>query len=133
MEEADQLAHDVAIMNAGRIVAQGTPAELKASIGADVVTVHIEGDGAERSRAEQAARKLEGVEDVRVIEDSIVVYVREGERAIARIVVVLDEARVRVGEVTLARPSLDDVFLRKTGHHIEEHEAHTVPYPSAAR
>ncbi len=133
MEEADQLAHDVAIMNAGRIVARGTPAELKASIGSDVVTVHIEGDSGELARAEQAVRRLEGVEDAKALEDSIVVYVREGRRAIARIVRVLDEAGVPVGEVTLAHPSLDDVFLRKTGHHIEPPEAHTLPYASAAR
>jgi ABC-2 type transport system ATP-binding protein len=51
MEEADQLAHDVAIISVGRIVSQGSPAELKASIGADVVTVHIEGEaGAPRRR-----------------------------------------------------------------------------------
>jgi ABC-2 type transport system ATP-binding protein len=131
MEEADQLAHDVAIMNSGRIVAQGTPAELKASIGSDVVTVHIEG-GDELPRAEQAVRRLEGVEDAKALEDTVVVYVREGRRAIARIVRALDEAGVHVGEVTLAHPSLDDVFLRKTGHHIEPHEAHTLPYPSAA-
>jgi len=133
MEEADQLAHDVAIISVGRIVSQGSPAELKASIGADVVTVHIEGDAAELMRAEEALQRLEGVEDARVLEDSVVVYVREGRRAVARIVRLLDEAGVHVGEVTLAHPTLDDVFLRKTGHHIEPHEAHTMPYPSASR
>ncbi len=133
MEEADQLAHDVAIISVGRIVAQGSPAELKASIGADVVTVHIEGDAGELMRAEEALRQLEGVEDVRVLEDAVIVYVREGRRAVARIVRVLDEAGVHVGEVTLAHPSLDDVFLRKTGHHIEPHEEHAMPYLSASR
>jgi ABC-2 type transport system ATP-binding protein len=133
MEEADQLAHDVAIISVGRIVSQGSPAELKASIGSDVVTVHIEGDAAELMRAEEALRRLEGVEDAKVVEDSVVVYVREGRRAVARIVRLLDEAGVHVGEVTLAHPTLDDVFLRKTGHHIEPHEAHAMPYPSASR
>ena len=120
-------------MNVGRIVAQGSPAELKASIGADVVTVHIEGDAGELARAEETLRRLEGVEDARALEDAVVVYVREGPRAVAHIVRLLDEARVHVGEVTLAHPALDDVFLRKTGHHIEPHEAHAMPYPSASR
>jgi len=133
MEEADQLAHDVAIMNVGRIVSQGSPALLKAGIGADVVTVHIEGDPSELARAEEALRQLEGVEDTKVLEDSVIVYVREGRRAVAHIVRLLDEAGVHVGEVTLAHPTLDDVFLRKTGHHIEPHEAHVMPYPSASR
>jgi len=133
MEEADQLAHDVAIMNAGHIVAQGTPAELKAEIGADVVTVRIEGDANDVARAAQAAQQLEGVEDVRTLEDSIVVYVREGRRAVARIAVLLDEAGVHVGEVALAHPTLDDVFLRKTGHHIESHEPYGAPAMAGQR
>jgi hypothetical protein len=48
-----------------------------------------------------------------------VIYVREGSAAIARIVLLLAEASVPVREVTLAQPTLDDVFLRKTGHHLE--------------
>jgi ABC-2 type transport system ATP-binding protein len=124
MEEADQLAADVAIMSQGRIVAQGSPAELKADIGADVVSVHIEGGAGEIARAEDALRRLEGVEEVRAVEETIVVYVRDGRRAVARIAVLLDEASVAVGEMTLAHPTLDDVFLRATGHHIEPQEAH---------
>jgi ABC-2 type transport system ATP-binding protein len=127
MEEADQLAQDVAIMSAGRIVARGSPAELKASIGADVVTVHVEGAADELARAEQVVRGLEGVEDVRAVDDSVVVYIREGQRAVAPLVMLLNQASLRIGEVTLARPTLDDVFLRKTGHHIEDHETRDVP------
>ncbi len=119
MEEADQLAHDVAIMNAGHVVARGSPAELKAQIGADVVTVHIEGDGDQLERATLAVRPLEGLEDARIVDGSLVIYVRDGQRAIARVVMLLGEAAVSVGEITLARPTLDDVFLRITGHHIE--------------
>ncbi|MDE3095152.1 MAG: ATP-binding cassette domain-containing protein [Chloroflexota bacterium] len=123
LEEADRLAHDVAIMSAGRIVAQGSPAALKASIGTDVVTVRIEdGDGL-LLRAEQAVRRLEGIEEVRIVDDSVVVYVREGSAAIARIILLLNDASIPVREVTLAQPTLDDVFLRKTGHHIESEAA----------
>ena len=63
LEEADRLAHDVAIMDAGRIVAQGSPTELKASIGTDVVSLHIEGGADELARAEEAVRRFEGVEE----------------------------------------------------------------------
>jgi ABC-2 type transport system ATP-binding protein len=126
LEEADRLADNVAIMNLGRIVAEGSPAELKAGIGTDVVSVHIEGGPDEVERGHTAVRALEGIEDVRSLEDSIVIYVPDGRRAIARIVLLLDEASVEVGEVTLSRPTLDDVFLRKTGYHIEAGER-TVP------
>jgi ABC-2 type transport system ATP-binding protein len=123
LEEADRLAHDVAIMDAGKIVAQGAPATLKAGISADVITVRIAGGRDELQRGEKAVRRLEGLEEVRIIDDSIIVYVREGSAAIASIVLLLDEASLRAREVTLAQPTLDDVFLRATGHHIESNDA----------
>ena len=119
LEEADRLADELAIMNSGKIVAQGSPRELKASIGTDVITVHIESGEQERTQAAEMIRTLDGVEEVRILEDSLVVYIRDGRRAIARIILLLDEASIRVGEVSLAHPTLDDVFLRKTGHHME--------------
>ena len=128
LEEADRLADEVAIMDHGRIVAQGSPAELKAGIGADVVTVHVAGGDGEVVRAAGVLRELDGMEEVRTLDESVVVYTKDGARAIARIVLLLDEASVRMGEVTLAQPTLDDVFLRKTGHHIERDEF--VPQPA---
>jgi ABC-2 type transport system ATP-binding protein len=119
LEEADRLAHDVAIIDRGRIVAEGSPAALKAAIATDVVTIAIEGGADEVARAAAVVRRFEGVEDVRVVDETVVVYVREGGAAIARLVLMLDEASLRAREVTLARPTLDDVFLRKTGHHLE--------------
>jgi len=120
LEEADRLAGELAIMSLGKIVAQGTPAQLKASIGTDVVTVRIERSEDDRARAETLLREQAGVEDVRTVEDSVVVYVKDGRRALAGIILLLDEASVQVDEVSLAHPTLDDVFLRKTGQHIEE-------------
>jgi ABC-2 type transport system ATP-binding protein len=119
LEEADRLAGDVAIMDRGRIVAQGSPAELKASIGTDVVSLRIEGGPDELARAERAVRRYEGIEDVHVVDDAVICYVPEGSAAIAKLVLLLDEASLRASEVTLSRPTLDDVFLRKTGHHME--------------
>jgi len=117
LEEADRLAHDVAIMSAGRIVAQGSPAALKAGVGADVVTVRFEQDDA-LPKAEAAVRSIEGVTDVRHVEDSLVIYVPDGSAALPRIVLILNDAGVPTREVTLAQPSLDDVFLRATGRHM---------------
>jgi ABC-2 type transport system ATP-binding protein len=127
LEEADRLAHDVAIMDRGRIVAQGSPAALKASISTDVVTLLIAGGADELARAEQAVRRLEGAEDVRVVDDAVIVYTREGSAAIMRIVLLLNEAGVHAREVRLTQPTLDDVFLRKTGHHLEADGETTAP------
>ncbi len=123
LEEADRLADEVAIMERGRIVAQGAPAELKASVGADVVTVRLEDRDAQPDRAAAALKAISGLADIRVVGDSVVVYTKDGSSAIAPIVLALSEASVAVEEVTLARPTLDDVFLRKTGHHMEAQEA----------
>ncbi len=123
MEEADRLADDVAILDAGKIVAQGSPEELKASIGTDVVTIRVSGDGDETARAEQALRKMERVSDLRSVDGEVTLYIREGSTAIPDIVLTLNEASVQMREITLARPTLDDVFLRKTGHHLEAEES----------
>lgn len=120
LEEADRLAHDVAIMHRGRIVAQGSPEQLKASIGADVVTVRVGEDNGVLDRAAEAVRSVNGLEDVRIVDDTIVVYVRDGKSAVAPVVLALGERNVPVEEITLARPSLDDVFLRTTGKHLED-------------
>ena len=120
LEEADRLADEVAIIDAGRIVAQGSPADLKATIGADVVTIHVDADdGTGIARAMLRIEELEGLEEVRTLGDAIVVYIADGSRAIARLVTVVQGAGLDVREVTLAQPTLDDVFLRATGRHLE--------------
>ena len=119
LEEADRLAHNVAIIEKGRIVAEGSPEELKSSIGTDVITLKVGGGGEALGRAETVLTALEGAAEIRRMEDSVIVYIREGSTAIPRIVLMMSEASLSVAEVTLARPTLDDVFLRKTGHHLE--------------
>ena len=128
LEEADRLCEEIAIMNAGKIIARGSPEALKASVGADVVTVDLERHE-DIEAAELELRRLEGVQDIRQLEDQLVLYISEGARAVPRIILMLEEASLPVDEITLARPTLDDVFLQKTGHHIEAVE----PATQAAR
>ncbi|MXZ62286.1 MAG: ATP-binding cassette domain-containing protein [Chloroflexi bacterium] len=120
LEEADRLADEVAIIDAGRIVAQGSPADLKATIGADVVTIHVDADdGTGIARALLRIEELDGLEEVRTLDEAIVVYITDGSRAIARLVTLVQDSGLDVREVTLAQPTLDDVFLRATGRHLE--------------
>lgn len=125
LEEADRLAHDLAIIDEGHIIARGSPAEMKARIGTDVVTVQVEGADA-LDRAAEVAGDLPAVERVQIADGAAVVYVPDGARAVARIVLALDDAGLEVGDVSISRPSLDDVFLQATGHHLQVEE------PSAA-
>ena len=122
LEEADKLAGRVAIIDRGRIVAEGSPAELKASIGADVITVRVSNGNGEVDRARTALSQLNGNAEVRTVDDSVVIYIKDGSTVIPRVVLLLNEANVPIEEVTLARPTLDDVFIRKTGHHMESEE-----------
>ena len=133
LEEADRLADEIAIIDAGRIIASGSPSALKAEIGADVVTLRVEhgDDDAEAvERASERIRALSGLEELRRIEDSLVVYIREGSQAIAPIVTIANETGLSVLDVTLARPTLDDVFVRATGRRLEVDA--DVPDPAAA-
>jgi ABC-2 type transport system ATP-binding protein len=130
LEEADRLADEVAIMHAGRIVAQGAPAALKATIGTDVVTLTIDGD-AELARAAELTANFPGVEEAKVLDEALVLYVREGSQAVARLVLLLNEASIRIDEIKIAQPTLDDVFLRETGRYMEsEAEGAAVAEPA---
>jgi len=131
LEEADRLADNVAIMDAGTIVAQGSPSALKASIGADVVTVRLAGGVEQLLRAESVVRSLEGITDARTLDDALVIYVPDGAAAIARIVLLLNAESLEAREITVHRPALDDVFLRATGHHLEADAS--VPAAAAGR
>ena len=133
LEEADRLADEVAIIDAGRIIASGSPSALKAEIGADVVTLRIEHGDAAAEAAEHASERIgamPGLEELRRTEDSLVVYIREGSQAIAPIVTIANESGLSVLEVTLAQPTLDDVFLRATGRRLEVDAG--VPDPAVA-
>jgi len=116
LEEADELANRVGIIANGRIVAEGTPDELKRSIGRDVVVVQVEGDVA---AARAALEALDDVEHVRTAGDELTAVVSDGPAAVPVIAVALNEVEhVRVLQLSFRRPSLDDVFLEVTGARI---------------
>ncbi|HKP91725.1 MAG TPA: ATP-binding cassette domain-containing protein [Thermoleophilaceae bacterium] len=121
LEEADELCDRVAIIDAGRIVAQGTPEELKAEMGRDVVSVTLDGAGADATAA--AIGELPGLERVVTEHDALALYVADGATSIAEIVRRLDRERISVGAISVARPSLDDVFLHATGRRLEGEDA----------
>jgi ABC-2 type transport system ATP-binding protein len=116
LEEADELADRVGIIAKGRIVAEGTPDELKRTIGSDVVVAQIEGNVAAARAALQA---LDDVESVSVAGDELTAVVSDGPAAVPGIAVALNTvAGVRVTQLSFRRPSLDDVFLQVTGARI---------------
>jgi ABC-2 type transport system ATP-binding protein len=120
LEEADKLCDRVAIIDGGQIVAEGTPEDLKAEMGHDVVSVAL--DGADVAATEAALAGLPGLERIIAEPDALALYVDDGAGSIAEIVRRLEGDRIRVGAIAVARPSLDDVFLKATGRRLEEDE-----------
>jgi ABC-2 type transport system ATP-binding protein len=116
LEEADELAHRVGIIDHGRMVAEGTPADLKRAVGADLIVARIDGDAA------AVAPHLEAVDGVQTVEahgNELVIATDNGSAAISPVAVALAACEVRVRDLTLRTPTLDDVFLDLTGTRIE--------------
>ncbi|HET6531924.1 MAG TPA: ATP-binding cassette domain-containing protein [Actinoplanes sp.] len=116
LDEADALCDRISIMDHGEIVASGSPASLKRAISGDVVHVGVRAVAA-------AAEVLDAapyVNKLETHEDSVRLYVDDGATAIPLILRALDGASVEIGTVELHRPSLDDVFLTKTGRSLRE-------------
>jgi ABC-2 type transport system ATP-binding protein len=117
LEEADQLADHVGIIDRGRIVARGTPAALKAEIGRPHIRLQIEQGSI--AAAEEACGRI-GALLPPVDGKTVLVEVESGAADIPRVVRALDEAGIAIGSLELVHPSLDDVFVAKTGHHLEK-------------
>jgi ABC-2 type transport system ATP-binding protein len=118
LEEADELADRVGIFNAGRLVAQGTPDELKRSVGNDLILARLDGS-AEAARG--AVEALPGVRSVETRGDQMTVAAEDGAATIGAVAVALNTV-APVRHLTLRTPTLDDVFLELTGNHIQSEE-----------
>jgi ABC-2 type transport system ATP-binding protein len=121
LEEADQLCDRLAIIDDGRIVAEGTPERMKATMGHDFVSVAV--DGKDIPAAEAAMAGLPGLERIVREPEALVLYVENGAGQVAEIVRRLDREQLVAAAITVARPSLDDVFLNATGRRLEGRES----------
>ena len=112
LEEADKLADDVAIIDHGRIVAQGSPAELKRGLGEEVVELSFD----DTATAERAAAVLGDVtQQCRPGDGGLRCYFQQAAHEVPQIVRALDQSGLPLRGLTISQPSLDDVFLRATG------------------
>ena len=121
LEEADALADRVGIIARGRIVAEGTPADLKRSVGSDVILATGQpGDG---ERIKQILSSVAGLDSVETAGDEVVISVTNGAKAISPVAVALADANIAVEALTLRTPTLDDVFLHVTGERMGKQRA----------
>lgn len=115
LEEADELADRVGIINDGRLVAEGTPDDLKRSVGNDVIVARLDGSAQAARRAVEA---LAGVRSVETRDNEMIVTTTHGAATIGAVAVALNTVGP-VRHLTLRTPTLDDVFLELTGNHIQ--------------
>ena len=117
LEEADALADRVGIINRGLMMAEGTPADLKRSLGSDVIIAQVNG---KTNEAREAVADLDGVSQVDAVGGEVVIQVSNGAAAISRVALALAQRNVEVSELTLRTPTLDDVFLSVAGARMDE-------------
>ncbi len=123
LEEADQLAARLAIVDRGKVVAEGTPDELKHELRGDAIHVELAGAGELNGSVHGALESLVGIRDVAVEGRSLRARADDGGRSIPAVLQALDAHRIAVASVRVARPSLDDVYLRYTGRTFDAADA----------
>ena len=126
MDEADRLCRRLAIIDHGRLVAEGSPAALKAGVGGDIVHVDRGAVDAAAERVEMAlaaVRSLPGVQQAEAAPGGLTTTVSDGGAAAPAIMRALQDANLPIANLSITRPSLDDVFLQHTGRQIREADA----------
>jgi ABC-2 type transport system ATP-binding protein len=118
LEEADALADRVGIIAKGRIVTEGTPSDLKRSVGSDVIVA--KGQPGDADRIVQTLTGLGGLGAIDAAGDEVMISVVDGAKAISPVAVALSEHGITVERLTLRTPTLDDVFLHVTGERMGE-------------
>jgi ABC-2 type transport system ATP-binding protein len=119
MEEADKLCNRVAIMDHGRILALGTPSELKQSVGADTV-VTLKTSGEHGKLGELLRSEVEGVTRTRSVDGAIQLHMQASERLVPRIVLCAERAGFDILDLSIAQPSLETVFINLTGKELRD-------------
>jgi ABC-2 type transport system ATP-binding protein len=121
LDEADRLADQIAVIDHGKVIAEGTAAELKDRVGGDRLEVRLE----DETQAEAASQALAAVVDEapELRDGLLLAAVSRRDGTVANALRRLDDAGIEVSDLTLRRPSLDDVFLSLTGHEAEHEEA----------
>jgi ABC-2 type transport system ATP-binding protein len=120
LEEADELCGRVGIINQGRIVAEGSPDNLKRAVGTDVIIARVDGDARPLC---PIVEELAGVRSVEAHGNELVIATDNGSATISPVAVALSSSAVAVRDLTLRTPTLDDVFLELTGGHIQREDA----------
>ena len=123
LDEADRLASQLAIVDRGRVVVEGSPEELKSALRGD--TVQVELVDSSNGDAAAALRRLQGISELSVDGRLLRARVENGAAAIPSLITTLEQGGLHVASASIARPSLDDVYLRYAGRSFQQAETET--------
>jgi ABC-2 type transport system ATP-binding protein len=115
LEEADELAQRIGFIDRGRVIAEGTPEELKRSLRDDTIVIELDRAVDDLDAVADVLRRTEGVARVVVEGNRLAVHTGDGARAMLAVATSLQDQRACIRALELHTPSLDDVFLRLTG------------------
>ncbi len=123
LEEADQLAAQLAIVDKGRVVAEGSPDALKRELRGDAIHIELGTESADEAAVRDALTRVDGLDELLFDDRILHARAEDGARTVPAVLAALDGADLAVAAVTVARPSLDDVYLRFAGRTFGEAES----------
>ena len=121
LEEADRLCRKLSVIDHGKLIASGTPSDLKESVGGDRINLTLEEPGL-RSKAKETLETIPGITKVIDSDDGVIAYAKSAGQIIAGVITILDRASIHPSFLSISSPTLDDVFLRETGRRIRSDE-----------
>jgi ABC-2 type transport system ATP-binding protein len=131
LEEADRLAAQLAIVDRGKVVAEGSPDALKRELRGDAIHVELGETSNDGEQVQRALAAVPGIDEILVADRTLHARAADGARSVPAVLAALEAASIEVASATVARPSLDDVYLRFAGRTFSDAEAQSSdPSPS---
>ncbi len=122
MDEADRLCHRLSIIDHGKIIVSGSPADLKREVGADSIKLSLVNCDKDKASAKKILEEIGGVTKVIYSEECVTIFAKNAGSIIADIVRRFDTNGIQLSSLTLSTPTLDDIFLQHTGRRIRAEE-----------
>ncbi len=120
LEEADRLCRQLSIIDHGRLIANGSPSELKAVMGGDTIALVL--DPSVRAKTKEILKTVKGISEILDSDDGVTVYAKNGDERAVDVITTLDRNGIQPTSLSISSPTLDDVFLKETGRRIRSED-----------